>query len=307
MRVRIGCVFLLFSLTLPLSGQQSYSVEQVLFLPPEHYVGDLVEARVTVRVDEGVEVEPPEALPSRERVVIHDVRIKEQNGMKRIHITFSSFTVGVQTMPPLRLGDIELQDITFQTNSIIQEAGEQGEEAFREIREQVLLPGTTLLLLAVAACGVFVLLLLFPGLRLLRRMVRKILLQTGDRRRMALFFRRIEKLRNTVGSTDADSFYSALSSELKLYLSLRLEEDFSTKTTAELKPLLEVRFKGLYSDDRTKKESLPAKEIGELFAYGDKVRFGGCPAAVEKRLEHLSLIDETVHEIEKVRREGVEL
>ncbi len=307
MRGRTGCLFLLLSLTLPLYGQQSYSVEQVLFLPPEHYVGDLVEARVAVRVDEGVEVGPPETLPSRERVVIHDVQIKEQNGLKRIHITFSSFMVGVQTMPPLQLGDIELKDITFQTNSIIQEAGEQGEEPFREIREQVLLPGTTLLLLAVAACGVFVLLLLFPGLRLLRRMIRKILLQTGDRRRMALFFRKIEKLRTTAGSMDADSFYSVLSSELKRYLTMRLEEDFSTKTTAELKPLLENRLKKYSSDDPSQNAPLPSTEIGELFAYGDKVRFGGFTAAVEKRLEHLSLIDETVHEIEKARRERVEL
>ena len=88
---------------------------------------------------------------------------------------------------------------------------------------------------------------------------------------------------------------------------MRLKADLSVKTTAELKPFLEVRLDKIKPDEQLHNELSPALMIGELFAYGDKVRFGGFSAEMEKRLEHLSLIDNTVNEIEKVKREGVEL
>jgi hypothetical protein len=282
---------LLAGTALSLAAETSYTVEQVVFLPPHHYVGDRVEARIKLRADPGKTVTAPETYPVRDETIIHHVEIEKRDDLHVVRIRFSSFTVGQGVLPPLQLGDLRLHGIEYTTGSLLEEE----QVGFQEIRDQLLLPGTYLLFGIMLAGIILIVLIIFPGMRLIKQWLHTM----GERREKRVTFtmvmKTVDELRTEADSMSAQQFYTILCSTLRMYLHHRLPADFLSKTTTELREVL-----GAYCAEADTRNA-----ISGLLEFGDKVKFGGVSASEERRMHDLDVLGSTARVLEEQGDEHV--
>lgn len=292
MSLRLGIIAVLLFIASTSYGEDAYTVENTILLPPTHYIGDVVEARVTVRVNEGISLSTPETYPSDETCTIHSVSIREEKEKAVIQITFSPFTIGERQLPPITLGDISLTGITYHTTSLLEEK----EVGFQDIRGQLLLPGTYLLVIAITSTLVLFGFAIIPGIRMIKRVITTIITR---RRRRIPFIRLsqiIERLRKQIETIDGKTFYAELGSGIKRYFRDRLALELTSKTTTEVKSLL--------------RHSLETEEqwhtIIGVFEFADRVKFGGYTASCDRRKQDLDHIVTITAALEEVERHHVE-
>ena len=259
-----------FLLACAASGAQGaaagYVVEELVLLPPRFYVGDSVECRLLLRVEEGLSASEPSALPEDPWFDIHRVRVEDRrasaSGLLRVRIFFTPFRPGASVLPSLRLGDLPLSGVEVNTASVMEG---QAKPTLRGLRAPLRVPRTALRLLgaglavaALPAVAGFGALAGARGLKRLGRLRRR-------RRPYARLQRSLERLRAHGEGEERRDFFILLSVALKRYLSERLHRSVMSATTAEIQPQLEAA--GL--DPRL------AAEVHELLARADLVKFSG--------------------------------
>lgn len=246
-----------------------YVVEEMVLLPPRFYVGDSVECRLLLRVQEGLAASEPAALPEDPWFDIRRVRVEERRGpvagLLRVRIFFTPFRPGSSVLPSLQLGALSLSGVEVNTASVLEG---QEKPTVRGLRAPLRVPRTALRLLgaglAVAALPAVAGFAALAGARGLKRLG-----QLRRRRRpYARLQRSLERLRALCGHGEGEErrdFFILLSLTLKRYLSERLHRSVMSATTAEIQPQLEAA--GL--------ESRLAAEVHELLARADLVKFSG--------------------------------
>ncbi len=229
-------VLLAFASALAL-GAEGFSIQESIFLPPRFFVGDSVELRLLLEVEENVHPEAIVSIPERQWLDIEGISVHRlASGKVRVRIFFVSFQPGVMTFPPLRLGDILLADIKIDTSSVL----DKNKTQFKGLRGQLLLPGTVFKFLAagLVLIGVpgFLLLLLLFALSLLRKL-RQARLRARPHR---LALKVLNALRREIDS-DPRTFFITLIRALKAYLAEKLALPIVSATTEELAIYLQAR------------------------------------------------------------------
>lgn len=280
-------VLLLFAAAWVSAGAvEGAQVEKLIFLPPDFYVGDNVEMRLTLYPEPGLRVLPPEEVPVANWIDIHDVRLEQDGSRWEVQMDFTTYAPGTRTLPSMQLGDIVLNDVKLHTKSILQERNVD----FFGIKGQIYLPGTRL------AIGLAIFVLFFGPVvvlstagRVSRSVRRFVSIQTG-RRPHKRFMRNLKELGEKQMQMSSRRFYIVLSEELRHYLSSRTKQDYMTVTSSELRDQLWDTFPA------ENKEQVNA--LARMMRQSDEIKFGGVNASKKQREEDLEMVVSAAKNIE---------
>jgi hypothetical protein len=209
-------------------AQDIYSVSRVNFLPPVYYVGDGVEARIRLSVEDGYTIVEPSELPPPGIIHVRDVRIIPISGEYDIRIFFSSFETGITELPAIELGDVTLTGVEIEVDSIL----EEGDTSIVGTFGPVLLPGTKVLL----ALFIGALLIVPPLMVLLGIWLKRLVLHLRDRWHERIPIRDLNEEIDTLVAKAPNSrdFYIGLTEIFRRYLARKLEVDIRSYTSSEL-------------------------------------------------------------------------
>ena len=264
---------------------QDYNVSRTLFLPPVYHVGDRVELGLSLRSSFLNEIQLPQQLPQPPWGIIHDIKITERDDERDLRIIFTSYYPGTQTLPPIQLGPIVLTDISIFVTPLLDRT------TLVDSSEQIMLPGTQIVIIVTSLFMIAFLLLWLPLWKRSRRYVLKFI----QRHQEGLIYRKLEKnltdLTANAGVIDGRNFYIQLLACVREYLSGKIQMDVRVATTGELEMMLR---KGLENpEDRT--------FIINLFHHGDLVKFAAQPSTLKSRMMHLDQLREVLAHIESGR------
>jgi len=266
-------------------GPAGYSLSEAVFLPPRFYVGDRVELRLRLETAPGVSLEPVALEAEKEWLSVEEVRVQSPKaGEAEVRIYFVSFYPGTTHLPPLRLGDLLLGDITITTLSALEK---EDASRLRGPRGQLALPGTYLklasLLLAVLAlpgAGIFL------GRRLLRA-ARKLRRLRQWRRPYLRARRELRILEQGLAGSESRGFFIRLSRLLKAYLSERLALPVLSRTTGELA----ASSPGLHPGDWA--------EVMEVLKLADLAKFSRQESSKAEMTGTLARVSALIERLEK--------
>lgn len=231
-------LFFLFLLLLvsPLAADDSGLVTESVFVPPVYFVGDLVEARLTLLLPEGKVLLPPLSLPSQSWVLIRDVQVRHDPPFERVTVKFVPFAPGVKNLPPLVLGDISLEGVRISTNSLL---GKATPTELMPPRDQLLLPHTELLLFLSFLLLIVLPLAIWRFLRPFAVFVQTLWKRSDRHRAWRALNKELKKLQARALALKGPEFYTQLTRLVRLYLGARFERDFQTLTAAEVRLMLQ--------------------------------------------------------------------
>lgn len=281
-----GCAcIMLFCTSLFVSAQaQDYTISRVVFLPSIYHVGDRVELRLSI---EGLsqDLSLPQQLFQPEWGSIHDIRIINREDEKDIRIQFTSYYPGTQTIPPIDLGAIVIEDIAIFVTSLL-----EGTELVSS-RGQVVLPGTQIIIIFAALLLFSLPLMWFPFIKWFRRYVRRLTALYQDGKPYRRIEDKLKELTARTGFIDGRNFYIQLLDLVREYLSARIQQNVKVATTEELEAYL--------------RKSLENPEyrnfIIQLFHHGDLVKFASQPSTLKSRMNHLEQLETVFAHIESTR------
>lgn len=281
-----------FLIVLGAGAQDVSPVSEVVFVPPVSFVGDQVEARLTLILPEGKVLLPPLSLPTQDWVLIRDVQVRHDPPFERVTIKYVPFAPGVKTLPPLVLGDLTLDGVKISTNSIL---GKETPSELQPPRDQLLLPHTELFVFLA-----FLLLIVLPLAvwRFLRPTIDVVqaLWRVMDRHRAwRQLGRDLRRLQARALGVPGPEFYTEFSHLARTYLGARFDRDFSTLTAHELKALL---------------QPLPpawAAEWVRLVHRADVVRFDAQEPTMAERLEDIESLRKGAERLEAKEALSVDL
>jgi hypothetical protein len=260
-------------------------VTEVVYLPQEFYVGDRVEVRVRLRVDDAsLELETPLDTPELSWADLHDMRVVGSGRDRELRLLMTPFEPGTKTLAQLDLGGIVLRDLEVRVPSLL----EDGTVELAPSRGQLLLTGTRLLValglaLLVSVPALWILLFRWAGHRLKRAVHRH--------RRARPYRRLLKRLRNLALDLErvrGREFYIRLLTELRAYLSSRFDVGSMSFTTAELSRFLEE----LVDDPKLR------EELVSVFHFGDLVKFAERGAPTSLRAQHLRTVGTVASRLE---------
>ena len=234
--MRLGTLALLAVLsTAAMAEESSNNVTATVFVPPVYYVGDLVEARLTLLLPEGKTMLPPLSLPNQPWILVRDVQIRHDPPFERVTVKFVSFAPGAKVLPPLVLGDVTLDGIRISTNSLL---GKDSSSELQPPRDQMLIAHTELFVflafLLVIVLPLVTWRFLSPALLFFRRLQRR----TDRHRAWRQLQKDLKKLQSKVLALSGPEFYTAFNQLVRTYLGGRFDRDFLTLTAGEVKTLL---------------------------------------------------------------------
>lgn len=259
-------------------------LEELLFLPPDFYVGDRVELRAVLKPDPGMRVLPPGELPVLGWMDLHDVQMERDGDKWEVRIVFTPFAPGTRAFPSVVLGDVLLSDIKLNVKSILQEKSPD----FFGIKGQLYLPGTRLGIGILAALLFFGPVLAFSFTGRTVRGLRRIIGAYAGRRPHKRLQKVLKELTDQQLHMGSRKFYIILSEEFRRYLTARTGQDFLTITSSEVPDHLRRVFPGGKTEG-----------IEKLIRQSDMIKFGGVNAPGKQRAEDLDLVRETAERLEK--------
>jgi len=280
-------LFLVLSIgSLPLMAQ--YTVERELFIPPEYYVGDTAQLDLLIFLDNEVLISVPENLPQQDWLEIQQVQVEQEDNVAHVIIRFRSFYPGNRALPPLDLGGIRLSGITLFTSSVSEQ---MGISTIRGLRDQVQLPGASLLLTLI----ILLLLIIPPGLFFLIRFLIRRLISFIERMKQNAPFRRfvrlLVQLRQDEVISDPQRFYTRLSGGIRDYLSDRSKMDFKSCTTTEM---LRRKIPGVDKKEWTL--------IISILKKSDLVKYAGESSSIGEMESYIKQIDKFARAWEEEER-----
>jgi hypothetical protein len=262
------------------------------FLPPDYYVGDTVDLRITLEPEPGFTISSPEELPMVSWIEFSEVEVKQAEEQWRVAVRFTPFAPGTRTLPEISLGDVTLSEIKIHTSSILEE--EKAE--FYGIKDQLLLPGTRI------ALGILVVLLFFGPVFAfgfagrMKRFLSALLSARRGRRPYRRLSRALKELREQQANMSSKRFYILLSDELRRFLTDRTGRDFISITTSELRSQL--------GGELPEAEQELAERVAEMQRKSDQIKFGGANAAKREREQDIETVLEVSGEIERIKTEA---
>ncbi len=284
---------------------ESVRVKDISFFPPQFYVGDRVEAVLELDVASFDGLFEPEKLPESQWVEYHYIRLEHvpatdtQPDSFRLRLAFTAYVPGTVSLPVIDLGGARLDDYEILVHSLQPQYGSD----LHELRPQMLLPGTQLILWLLSA---FIILLPAAWLAFMQyggswRDSLLAWLRAGQPyRRLRSSLRRMLRLEQ---EWSAKGFYIELLTALRQYFTGKTGRDCMSATTYELQRILTD-----ITDVSGSQAALQGMQ--EIFRFGDSVKFAGTSAGIELRREHLARVFVLAAQIEgkdpKVPKQVVE-
>lgn len=265
-----------------------YTVKNLVFLPPEFYVGDTVELRL--RIDVGDRVLPSEvgSIPESRWIEIEEIRVIPIAGEYEIRVEFSSFRTGQLEIPAFEVGELAIDPIPIDTASIRKDSNDQLVGVF----DPVLLPGTTLLIAISGAVVFFGPLLLLLSIAWVRRIVGRV--HRGAGRPYRRLTRALDALAKNAESVSARDFSVQLSESFRNYLAERGTYDYRAATSSEVAERLVDEFA----------QSERAAALRRMVSSIDRAKFGGGAIGSAERVEELAVVRSIAEAIEEHRKGG---
>lgn len=233
----LGALLCLGAPTLPVLGAEDTSnlITETVFVPPVSFVGDLVEARLTLILPEGKVLLPPLSLPAQNWVLIRDVQVRHDPPFERVTIKYIPFAPGTKVLPALILGDIPLEGVKITTNSILDK---DVPAELKPPRDQMLLPHTELVIFLAV---LFLLVLPLGAWRFSRpvaHLFRAFWKRTDRHRSWRQLNKDLKRLQSKALGLKGPEFYTEFSRLTRTYLGGRFDRDFTTLTASEVRVLL---------------------------------------------------------------------
>jgi len=288
MKVRRICTLLFLIALAPayLSAVEGAELKELIYLPPDFYVGDRVEMRAILSPLPGMRLLPPREIPVVSWIDIHDVQVVSKNSSWEVRITFTPYAAGTRTFPSLDLGDVTFSEVKIHTVSILQERGYE----FFGIKDQLFLPGTRLTLALAVSILLFGPLLILSFTGRVRRKIRRFMALHVGRRPYKRLLKTLKDLKEKNLHMSSRRFYIVLSEEFRGYLSARTNRDFLTITSSEIGEHLGNTF------PEHKKEQI--EELVQMMRQGDLIKFGGVNAPKKQREIDLQIVADIASELE---------
>ncbi len=266
---------LLFFLSLSLPGDEFCKVTDIRFLPPTYYPGDRLTVLIRVEVGPDCSVTPPQIVPADPYISIRDVEVSRNGDYAQVSISLTTFLPGERTVPRMELGDIEIADILLSPASLVEDL----DADFQPLRDQLLLPGTRVLLVFTVtgiAAAVLAAVFLFTRLKAKLQGLRRWWHAWVEKRRLAGLLGKLEKEFSLMG---ADMFYRLLSGRLRSYIGILFSIPSEALTSKELDSFFTGgAAAGAYTD------------LAGIFRRSDEVRFGGASVRKETVLRDVSSV-----------------
>ena len=261
-----------------------YTIDSVVYLPTEYFVGDSVEVRIAVRVAPETEVTPPADLPDLDWADIHSVRVLDRLTDFEVRIELTPFAPGTQSLPTLDMGDVVLEGVDLRVSSIL--ASE--DEVLRQVRGQVLLPTTRIVIAVLIGLLIAIPVFWLVFVRWGSKQIESLVAWRREGKPLRRFVRNYRELHRNIAELSARDFYSRLLHDLRRYISDRTSRDCMSYTTREMK----------YEISRLSPEPAMRTSLEELFEHGDLVKFASLASSVTDRDTRLEHALETIQSID---------
>jgi hypothetical protein len=285
--VRILVLLIIVLIFLPcvsIGADTGISSIDTIFLPKKYYVGDKVELRIKLTIEEGYILQLPENIPESSWMNFHSIEITKIDKNSELRIVFTSFIPGTRSLPSLNLGGVVLNSVKLHTSSLIDSTGND----FVGIADQLLLPGTKLILVLVVGTlflgPLLVLMLLGP----LRKKITNFVKIGRGRRPIKRLNKILRELEDQKGRISCRRFYIRLSKEVREYLSKRSDIDFITLTTLDMSLALNKVVNTEFAVD-----------ISEMMKLADSIKFGRLTTNDTRKISDIILIRNVSSFIEK--------
>lgn len=276
MRILVSLIIVLIFLPgVSIGADTGINSVDTIFLPKEYYVGDKVELRIKLTIEEGYTLQLPENIPELSWMNFHSIEITKIDKNSELRIVFTSFIPGTRSLPPLNLGGVVLDSVKLHTSSLIDSTGND----FVGIADQLLLPGTKLILVLVVGTlflgPLLVLMLLGP----LRKKITDFVRIGRGRRPIKRLNKILRELEDQKGRISCRRFYIRLSREVREYLSKRSDVDFITLTTQDMSLALNKVVNTEFADN-----------ISEMMKLSDSIKFGRLTTNDTRKISDIILI-----------------
>ncbi len=279
-----GLVLLLLCSFAGLYGQTSKEVAGVTYLPKTFYVGDVVEMRVELPGISPDAIQVPPVLPPSDWFDFRQIEVQPVGEGASLRILFSSYQPGIRLIPPVELGALTLSGIRVDTASLL----EREPGGLAGTADPLFLPKTGFYLAVFAGIFLGIPLVLLVSIRLVRSRISRAVLAARRRRPYQKILKALKELDRRILNRDGNFFYTAMTEELKLYLSSRSGEDFSTLTGREAA----LTVWRLYRDEPF------LSPLQQLFLFAEEVKFGGRDPYTSKKREDLNSLLQILENLE---------
>ncbi|MDA3810993.1 MAG: hypothetical protein PF518_11780 [Spirochaetaceae bacterium] len=279
------CGFLSFFFFLSIYSLFSQvEIKRTVFVPPEYYMGDPVELRLQIELEESGVVIIPENIDNYEWVEIKDIQVNQNDRNAEIIIKFTSFSPGTRALPELDFGSFMLSDFKIYTNSLV----EEGENELKGLRAQVLIPGSRLYFFLLAAAAFILPYLFYFFVKFLIHYLILLTKKYYTAKPYRTLNRILKRLDSNLEKTSVRDFFITLSDAMRIYLTARTGFDCKSATTSEISLLHGFGLEG---------------DLWERFVTvlkkGDLVKFGGEKLSHSQMKENLDFVITLCQEIEK--------
>jgi len=283
-------LFLCFGAALVYSDVD-YDIETKIFLPPVYYVGDEVELRLKIKgIKENVNIVIPDKLPGENWIEIDKVNyINFSNDIITFYIYFKTFKPGKQLLPYLDLGDIIIEGIEIETQSVIEKMKVQKASP---LRGQIDFPGTWLLIFLIVFFAIFIPIASFLSYYYILFISRKIKMRMNKEIPKSKIKKALHLLTHQIKNLDSRQFYIKLADIIREYLEQRFLIPALTLTSRELK---------LFFENGIQEAGLQAKvyQFSVILSYSDLVKFGHIEATEAEKTDNVRLVCKIVDSIEE--------
>lgn len=269
-------------------AQSGARIDSILFLPPEYYVGDTVEMRVEIETPPDLLVGKPAALPEAEWILFRGADIAPRDGGYELRLYFSPFAPGTRTLPEVAFGDFVLRGQKIHTATILEE--EEGDIA--DLRNQLYLPGTMLLLVLTVVILFTGPLALIAASGFIRGRMQSLALYWTRRRPYWRLKRDLKELSSQALLLPDRDFYYRLSDAVRTYISRRTGGDCISTTIHEIRVMMQRIFP----------EGDTALRLIHFLEYADMIKFAGIEAGEDKKGDDLLRLDDLVGRLEEQYR-----
>jgi len=291
---KLSFFFLLGMMLAPVlqaAAETDFDIDTKIFLPPVYYIGDEVELRLKIKLfDNGAAVSVPEQLPAEEWIEIKRITyIKFPQDIITFNIFFVTFKPGKHILPALKLGDILLEGIEVNTQSVVEK---MDVKKISPKRAQIELPGTRLKIFL----GILLILLapvaFFAAYKYIKALIKKISLAREKELPKNKIRKALQLLLKKSGETGCREFYIYLADITRDYLAKRFLIPALTLTTREL-----VQF--FKNSIREKELQEKIDRFSPILQYSDLIKFGNVVSSPEEKSGKVNEVLKIVDSIEE--------
>lgn len=214
-------------------------------MPTRYYVGDSVDFKVSLILNDGEEFFPVDFKEIKDEFVEVN-SISFNNVTNEIIVNFVSFYIGSSSLPPIYIGDVisngkknkvVLENIKINTDKLV---SNNSDFKIKNIEGVLFIPGTSTYLFLFILVLFTIPYLIMKLLKLLNRLLIYLIIKHGLRKPYKVLQRQFIILsKYAKEGRDQSAFYNLINSSLRVYLSKKTGFDFNAITTTEISIILQ--------------------------------------------------------------------